>query len=264
MGNAGNVAVVRSFLEAFQRGDMAAMAATLDPEVELREWPDGPEAGVYHGHEGVREAVAAWGDSWESIEVEIEDIVEGDGRVVATLRQRFKGKGSEIETQITSSNRFTVRDSKIVRVELFTDRDTAQVQSENVAKVRGYMDAFNRRDLDALIADADPTTELHEWPNAPGAETYHGPDGLRRAFEKWFEVWEWMHLDIEEITDAGDHVLFKLHQRAKGRGSEVEVEITSFNVYTFRDGKVTRIQLFIEREPALEAAGLTPNHQEAT
>jgi ketosteroid isomerase-like protein len=71
-----------------------------------------------------------------------------------------------------------------------------------------------------------------------------------------------MRLDIEEITEAGDRVLLKLHQRAKGKGSEIEVEITSFNVYTFRDGKVARIELFIEREPALEAAGLTSDHQE--
>ena len=51
-----------------------------------------------------------------------------------------------------------------------------------------------------------------------------------------------------------------LHQRAKGSSSGIEVEIKSWNVYTFRDGKLTRIQLFLEREPALEAAGLTPNY----
>jgi ketosteroid isomerase-like protein len=71
-----------------------------------------------------------------------------------------------------------------------------------------------------------------------------------------------MHLDIAEIVDAGDHVLVSLDQRARGSGSGIEVEITSHNVYTFRDGKVTRVQLFIEREPALAAAGLTPNYQE--
>jgi ketosteroid isomerase-like protein len=134
--------------------------------------------------------------------------------------------------------------------------------SQNVAQVRGYIDAFNRRDLDALIAGAEPDVELHEWPNAPGAETHHGPDGLRKAFDNWFEIWEWMHLEIEDITEAGDRVLFTLHQRAKGRGSEIEVSITSFNVYSFRYGKVSRIQLFTEREPALEAAGLAPNYQE--
>jgi ketosteroid isomerase-like protein len=136
------------------------------------------------------------------------------------------------------------------------------VSSENVAIVRKYIEAFNRRDFDSLIGDTDPAVELSEWPEAPGAQTYRGPDGLRQAFEKWFESWEWMHLDIVELIDAGDQVLVGLEQRARGSGSGVEVEIKSHNVYSFRDGMVTRVQLFIDREPALAAAGLTPNYQE--
>ena len=136
------------------------------------------------------------------------------------------------------------------------------MSSENVALVRRYIEDFNRRDFESLIADTDPAVELSEWPEAPGAQTYHGQDGLRQAFGKWFESWEWMHLDIAELIDAGDHVLVGLNQRARGSGSGIEVEITSHNVYTFRDGKVTRLQLFIDREPALAAAGLTPDYQE--
>ena len=62
--------------------------------------------------------------------------------------------------------------------------------------------------------------------------------------DAWFETWEWMQVEIEELREVGDRVLFALHQRAKGSGSGIEVEITSWNVYSFRDGKVTRIQLF--------------------
>jgi ketosteroid isomerase-like protein len=71
-----------------------------------------------------------------------------------------------------------------------------------------------------------------------------------------------MQVEIEDIVEAGDRVLVTLHQRARGRGSAVEVEIDTSNVYTFRDGKVFRIELFTDREPALEAAGLTKDHQE--
>jgi len=42
----------------------------------------------------------------------------------------------------------------------------------------------------------------------------------------------------------------------------VEVEITSYNVYRFDDGKVTLIELFLNRDDALEAAGLTANIEE--
>lgn len=47
-------------------------------------------------------------------------------------------------------------------------------------------------------------------------------------------------------------------------GSEnVEVGIDAFNVYTLRGGKVTRMEFFTSREPALRAAGLTQSPTES-
>ena len=135
-------------------------------------------------------------------------------------------------------------------------------ESDNVAAVRRFVDAFNRRDISRELSHVDPDVVLDEWQEAPGARSYHGPEGVQAALDSWFETWEWMHVEIEELREAGDRVFFSLHQRAKGRGSGIEVEIKSWNVYTFRDGKLARIQLFLEPEPALEAAGLTLNHEE--
>jgi ketosteroid isomerase-like protein len=134
--------------------------------------------------------------------------------------------------------------------------------SEKVAIVRRVAEAFNRLDMDYVVAWLDPEVELREWPTAPGAQIYHGHDGVRRALDVWFESWEWMRVEVLELLETDDRVLVTAQQRAVGKSSAIEVEIRSFNVYTFRDGKVIRIELFTEREPALEAAGLTANHEE--
>jgi ketosteroid isomerase-like protein len=134
--------------------------------------------------------------------------------------------------------------------------------SKQVAAIRKFGEAFNRRDFDFLVGDLHPEVELHEWPVAADAQTYHGHDGVRAAMTKWFETWEWMKVEILEILEADDRVLVTAHQRAMGRGSRIEVEIKSFNVYTFRDGKVVRIELYTERAAALEAAGLAPHYEE--
>jgi ketosteroid isomerase-like protein len=136
------------------------------------------------------------------------------------------------------------------------------VTSERVGVVREWVEAFNRRDFESVVETLHPEVELREWPAAPGARTYHGPDGARRAVDSWFEVWEWMQLEIKDIVDLDERVLITLHQRAKGKGSTIEVEIDTFNVYTVRDGKVIRIELFTERDPAVAAAGLTPDREE--
>jgi len=134
--------------------------------------------------------------------------------------------------------------------------------SENLALVQQFVDAFNRRDVDWMAERATPDAELDEWPTAPGAASYRGPDGVREAMNNWFEVWEWMKVEVVDVMEVDDRVLVTLDQRAKGKGSEAEVEIRSHNVYTIRDGKVSRMQLFTERQAALEAAGLTATKEE--
>ena len=133
-------------------------------------------------------------------------------------------------------------------------------ESDNAAAVRRFVDAFNRRAISEVLGDADPGIQLDEWPEAPGARSYRGPDGVRDALDTWFETWEWMHVEIDELREVGDCVFFTLNQRAKGSSSGIEVEIKSWNVYTFGAGKLTRIQLFLDRDQALEAAGLTPDY----
>jgi ketosteroid isomerase-like protein len=133
-------------------------------------------------------------------------------------------------------------------------------ESANVAAVRRFVDAFNRREISEVLGDADSNIQLDEWPEAPGSRSYHGPEGVREALDTWFETWEWMHVEIEELREVGDCVFFTLHQRAKGSTSGIEVEIKSWNVYTFGEGRLTRIQLFLDRDQALDAAGLTPDY----
>jgi ketosteroid isomerase-like protein len=123
----------------------------------------------------------------------------------------------------------------------------------NVELLRKFVEAFNRRDVDAMVGEIDPDVELHEWPEAPGAQSFRGAEGVVQAFEGWFDVWEWMKVEITGIEEAEGRVLVTLHQRAKGKGSEVEVEIDSFNVYRFESGKVTSIELFTDRDSALKA-----------
>jgi ketosteroid isomerase-like protein len=125
--------------------------------------------------------------------------------------------------------------------------------TERSERVRAFVAAFNDRDFEALIEEVHDEAVLEEWPGAPGAETFRGPDGLRRAFEKWFESWEWMRADLEGIEESGDAFLVTLDQRAKGSASGVEVSIRSWNVYEFRGDKVIRVRMFIDRDAAMRA-----------
>ena len=124
--------------------------------------------------------------------------------------------------------------------------------SDQVATVLRFNDAFNRRDVEEILRELDDDVELAEWPEAPGARTFQGPEGVRRAFEGWFETWGWMQVDVEDIEEAGERVMATVFQRARGSASGAEVTIRAWNVYEFRDGKVWRLRLFTDRESAME------------
>jgi ketosteroid isomerase-like protein len=185
---------------------------------------------------------------------EIRDLGQGTYLVRGHLRMKHVAADGELESPY--EQRFEVRDGYLVRGRMITGQAGSVRDTDDVETVRRFVDAFNRRELAAVIGDLDPDVELHEWPEAPEARTYRGADGVQEAIDGWFETWSWMHVEIVDVFATGNHVFVTLHQRAEGRGSEAQVELTSHNVYTFRDGKVVRVELFTEREPALAAAGL--------
>ena len=52
-------------------------------------------------------------------------------------------------------------------------------------------------------------------------------------------------------------MLAVINFRGRGKQSGAEVSMEFFQLWTFRDGKITRGQGFFDREEALKAAGLS-------
>jgi ketosteroid isomerase-like protein len=75
--------------------------------------------------------------------------------------------------------------------------------------------------------------------------------------ERWASAFEELTVTFEEIIDAGDQVLVVAHHQGRGRKSGVTVDTRFYEVYTLREGKVSRVDEYTEREEALEAAGLS-------
>jgi ketosteroid isomerase-like protein len=260
--------LVHSFVDAFNRLDIDWVVSELDPEVELHEWPTAPDAQTYHGHEGARQAMNSWFESWQWMQVEVLEIVELGGRALITLHQRAKGKGSEVEVEITSFNVYTFKDGRVVRIQLFTEREpaleAAGLSSANIAIVRQLFDTYERKDWEGLVALLHPEVELHEWPEGPDSRVYRGPDGVRSSREAWAEVWESIEAEPYDFVEVGERVFVPLHTTAKGRGSSVQVELDNFAVFTVRDSKLAKIEYFTDRDAALRAAGLSreKSHEE--
>jgi ketosteroid isomerase-like protein len=84
-----------------------------------------------------------------------------------------------------------------------------------------------------------------------------GSEAVRQTFDVWdAEAWDETRLTPQRFIDGSDVVVVLQHELRRGRGSGVEVESETAVVFDIRDGRVVRIQGFMDQEQALEAAGL--------
>src|SRR5215208_4545806 len=77
------------------------------------------------------------------------------------------------------------------------------MSQENVEIVRQGADAFNRRDIAAILRDFDHDAEWVEDQRYPGAETFSGPSGVERSIRKWWDAWGEIAMEIDETIRHG-------------------------------------------------------------
>ncbi len=92
-----------------------------------------------------------------------------------------------------------------------------------------------------------------EFPN-PGE--YRGLDATRRAFTEWLRAWSHWRIEAERYVDHGDRVVVLTHFHGRGRDSGALIDGRGADLWTFRDGRVVRQEVWLDRRKALEAAGL--------
>jgi ketosteroid isomerase-like protein len=127
---------------------------------------------------------------------------------------------------------------------------------DNVEKVRRMYAAWARGDFRAGLEDLDPHVTFVVRPEFPEFGVFVGADGVRQFMTRLFEQWERMTVNAERLVEVGDTVLARVVQTSKGRMSGVEGDNRYFMLFTFRGGKVVRLESVIEEADALEAAGL--------
>jgi ketosteroid isomerase-like protein len=147
------------------------------------------------------------------------------------------------------------------------------MSQENVESVRAMIEAFRNRNRAAeagfenrdLAAAAEALHPEVEWdatrtPMDDLRGIYHGLDGVAEFWRRWLEAWDTVEFSDPELIDAGDHIFIWIDdQKMRGKGSGIEVDFPYPYgwVMTFRDRKIVRTVIYVDRREALEAAGLS-------
>jgi ketosteroid isomerase-like protein len=123
-----NTDLLRRAVAAYNRRDVGALLAELDPEVE---WAPalpgivGGETTVYRGAEGIHQMFRDLFEVLDEIHFSYDDVRDLGDRVVAIGHIRARGKASGAETRSPYVNVAELRDGKGIRLRGYLDVDEA-------------------------------------------------------------------------------------------------------------------------------------------
>jgi len=98
----------------------------------------------------------------------------------------------------------------------------------------------------------DPEVEIHPPEGAVGGGVHRGYQGVVNNWRDLLATFDEFLIDPLEYQQAGEQVV--VIQRNIGRMGEHEIDETHSVLFTLRNSRIVRMQVFASRDGALEAA----------
>ena len=130
------------------------------------------------------------------------------------------------------------------------------MSAADVEIVSKGVEAYNRGDVEAVLAMTAPDVVLVPVRALLEGGSYEGHDGVRRFMADMDEDWAERAIEIDEIRDLEGTILVLGQFRAVGR-SGVEVRQPLAWRSEVRDGKLIRMQAYSDVSVALNELGLS-------
>ncbi|MEA2314989.1 MAG: SnoaL-like polyketide cyclase [Solirubrobacteraceae bacterium] len=91
----------------------------------------------------------------------------------------------------------------------------------------------------------------------PDHAVYRGIEAIRKQNQGWFDAYPDLRVEPLEIRTNGDRAFAWVRFTGHGADSGVAMEMQLAHVLTMEDGKLRRLEEYLDRTEALAAVGLT-------
>jgi len=128
---------------------------------------------------------------------------------------------------------------------------------ENIDRLRAAYETFNQTG-EIVVDHLAPDFEMQQASSIiDTAGVFHGPNAFRDVLRELDEAFEDFRTEPEKFIEGPNcEIVVFVRALGRGRGSGAEMDNRIAHVWTFRDGKATRMVAYEEKAEALEAVGL--------
>ena len=123
--SAENVAAVRKYYDALNRGDHETAEAFFAEDIVVDYTRRPIEPGTAHGREAAIATAERIREAWGELKIEPEELIDRGDVVIAVVVNRGRGAASGTEVSSRTAQVWTVRDGKAVRFEYFGSPEEA-------------------------------------------------------------------------------------------------------------------------------------------
>jgi ketosteroid isomerase-like protein len=127
------------------------------------------------------------------------------------------------------------------------------MSQENVEIMRRGVWALEN-DTTAFRAILHP--EIEWFPFEENQRRLYGIDAAVQNRNEWLDTWDDHRIELEEVIDAGDHVIATIHIVASGKSSGITTDVRFYAHAKIRDHRIVYIFDHRDRAAALKAVGL--------
>ncbi len=129
---------------------------------------------------------------------------------------------------------------------------------KGAALIRRWLEAFNSRDAEAMIALQHSEIEFVPTTAAMEGRVYRSPEETREFLRSLELDWEAFEARPERFYEVGDRALAfgTFHARGRASGAEIPSQRVGWLI-TVRDGLVYRWRTYTDEAGAMAAIGMT-------
>jgi ketosteroid isomerase-like protein len=131
------------------------------------------------------------------------------------------------------------------------------VSSQNLDLVRSIFQAWAHGDIEGVLREHfEPTARLNLSENIFNPAVYVGYERIARQRRAVNDVWELFEIEVERVFEGEDVAVAFTHEHGRGEASGVEVDRDTAFLFRLRDGKVSEVRFYRDRDRALADLGL--------